>query len=171
MQSAINCDSFWMQSFGTPPNSSLANAKIYVLLYSSCFVLFCLYLEGWFIGGYFALRVWGAYTWRWCTFIQDFSDIKLNETYLQHMLLGSTSVENTPRICSFLTTCFQIGFTTTLVESIPGKCWLVIRSNNFINASTTSWFAVRQEFPCKWSTFKLTVTSFGSQLPSSGSCN
>ena len=36
---AIYCDTFWLQSFGIR-NSSLANAKIYVLLYSFCFVLF-----------------------------------------------------------------------------------------------------------------------------------
>ena len=34
---AIYCDTFWLQSFGTR-NSSLANAKIYVFLYSFCFL-------------------------------------------------------------------------------------------------------------------------------------
>ena len=38
-QTAIYCDTFLLQSLGTR-NSSLANAKIYVLLYSFCFVLF-----------------------------------------------------------------------------------------------------------------------------------
>ena len=39
MQTAIYRDTFWLQSFGTRTgNSSLANAKIYVLLYSFCFV-------------------------------------------------------------------------------------------------------------------------------------
>ena len=65
-------------------------------------------------------------------FIQKCFDIKLKETYLQHMLLGSTSVENTPRICSF---CVEITFTIALVESIPGKSWAVIRSNTFIKLS------------------------------------
>ena len=37
--SNILCDTFWLQSFGTR-NSSLANAKIYVFMYSFCFVLF-----------------------------------------------------------------------------------------------------------------------------------
>ena len=36
---AITCDTFWPESFGTS-NSSSPNAKIYVVLYSFCFVLF-----------------------------------------------------------------------------------------------------------------------------------
>ena len=42
MQTAIYCDTFWLQSIGTS-NSSLANKKKYVLLYRFCFVLFCIW--------------------------------------------------------------------------------------------------------------------------------
>ena len=43
-QTAIYCDTFWLQSLslGTR-NSSLANAKIYVFVYSFCFVLFSIW--------------------------------------------------------------------------------------------------------------------------------
>ena len=66
---------FRLQSFGAR-KSSLANAEIYVLLYSFSLFYFefegnftstnprGLYLKGRFIGGVFALRVWGAYIWR-----------------------------------------------------------------------------------------------------------
>ena len=68
---AIYCDTFWLQSFGTR-NSSLTNAKIYVFLYSFCFLraiskykpqeaYIC---RGDLREGFFALRVWGAYIWR-----------------------------------------------------------------------------------------------------------
>ena len=40
-QTAINCDTFWLQSFGRC-NSYLANAKIDMLLYCYCFVLLCI---------------------------------------------------------------------------------------------------------------------------------
>ena len=39
-QTAINCDTFWLQSFGT---RSSANTKIYMFLCSFCFVLFCIW--------------------------------------------------------------------------------------------------------------------------------
>ena len=64
----ICCDTFWLQSFGTR-NSSLANAKYFVLLYVVLFWIWGqfptpslggLYLDGRFIGGFFALRVWGG---------------------------------------------------------------------------------------------------------------
>ena len=78
----VNCTNskilwhLWLQSFGTC-NCSLENAKIYVSLYSFCFLLFWiwrqflrtgsrgLYLEGRFIGGFFVLQIWGAYTCIW----------------------------------------------------------------------------------------------------------
>ena len=56
--------SFWLQSFGTR-NSSLVNAKMYLLLYSFCFVLF------WIRGQFSSISPWGLifggayrYTWR-----------------------------------------------------------------------------------------------------------
>ena len=74
------CETFWLQAFGTR-NSSLTNAKVYVLLYSLILFNFefegnfqvqahgGLYLEERFKGGFFTLRGWGlifggAYTWR-----------------------------------------------------------------------------------------------------------
>ena len=79
-QTAMYCETFWLQAFGTR-NSSLTNAKVYVLLYSLILFNFefegnfqvqapgGLYLVGWFKGGFFTLRGWGlifggAYTWR-----------------------------------------------------------------------------------------------------------
>ena len=80
MQTAINCDTFWLQSFGTH-NSSFANKQF--LCFCAVLALFYFvfegyfqeqapggfYLEGRFNGGFFTLRVGelifeGAYTWR-----------------------------------------------------------------------------------------------------------
>ena len=74
-QTAIYCDTFWLQSFGTH-NSSLANAKIYVLLDSFCFVLFWIWEQfpsirkGDLSEGF--LRVWGAYI-NWGAYFQNFT--------------------------------------------------------------------------------------------------
>ena len=69
-QTAIYCDTFWLQWSGTR-NSSLANEKIYVLMYS-CFLLFWiwgqfpstsprrLYLEGRFNGRFFEVSSFGG---------------------------------------------------------------------------------------------------------------
>ena len=77
-QTEIYCGTFfWLQSFGKR-NSSLANSKVYVLLYSFYFVLFWIWGQflstsswGLILGGaiyrivfFFALRVWGAYIWK-----------------------------------------------------------------------------------------------------------
>ena len=62
-QTAINCDTLWLQSFGTR-NSYLAITKIDMLLYRYCFVLLCISkykpLGVYINGGCFALRVWGG---------------------------------------------------------------------------------------------------------------
>ena len=76
-QTAINCVTLSLQSFGTRDYSSLSYANVYVLLYRYCFVFLLylraifqvqapggLYLKGRFNGGFFALGVWGAYIWR-----------------------------------------------------------------------------------------------------------
>ena len=78
-QTAMNCDTFWLQSFGT---RFLANTKIYMFLCCFCFVLIFIWEQfprtssrGLIFGGaiwqrVFVLWVWGAnifggaYTWR-----------------------------------------------------------------------------------------------------------
>ena len=70
-QTAIKCDTFWLQSFGTR-HSCLANTKI--ICYRAVFALFYHFIfegnfqvlapgglnsKGRFNGGFFALRVWG----------------------------------------------------------------------------------------------------------------
>ena len=68
-QTAIYCDTFWLQSFGTH-NSSLANAKIYVLLYSFRFVLFWIWEQFPSIrkGEFGGLTFRGAYFWNFTLF-------------------------------------------------------------------------------------------------------
>ena len=69
-QTEINCDTFWLQSFGAC-DGSLAKTKIYIFLL--CFILNLgaiskfktprggggLYPDGRFYGGFFPLRIWG----------------------------------------------------------------------------------------------------------------
>ena len=67
--------------------------KFYVLLYSFCFVLFWINRDqfpsrspgGKFIGGFIALRVWGAYIWRGFymeeLILRNFMDFNFNITY------------------------------------------------------------------------------------------
>ena len=74
-QTAINRDTLWLQTLGTR-NSSLANTKMYMLLYRVALFYFVfertfqvqvpggLYSEGRFNGGVFVLRVWGVYICR-----------------------------------------------------------------------------------------------------------
>ena len=70
-QTAINCDTFWLQTLGRHEIQKF-------IYYCTVFALFYfvfegtfqvqaprgLYSEGRFNGGFFALRVWGAYIWR-----------------------------------------------------------------------------------------------------------
>ena len=110
-------DTFWLQSFGTR-NSSLANAKIYMLLYSFCFVLFWIwgifptpsrgfYLEGRFIGGFFALLVWGALC---CSASPAFNFVlfyTISDVQLQH-LKRNQSVIFTCCVDLFIQTVFSL---------------------------------------------------------------
>ena len=75
-QTAINCDTFWLQTLGRHEIVLWQIQKF--ICYCTVFALFYfvfegtfqvqaprgLYSEGRFNGGFFALRVWGAYIWR-----------------------------------------------------------------------------------------------------------
>ena len=77
-QTAINCDAFWLQSFGTCNSSSAnmykklcvavpLNIALFYFVFEGNFLvqaLGCLYSEGQLNGGFFCVTSLGAYIWR-----------------------------------------------------------------------------------------------------------
>ena len=77
-QTAINCDAFWLQSFGTCNSSSANmykklcvavqwNIALFYFVFEGNFLvqaLGCLYSEGQLNGGFFCVTSLGAYIWR-----------------------------------------------------------------------------------------------------------
>ena len=94
MQTVINCDTFWLQSFGT---HSLANTKIYV---SVLFLLsFILYLRA-----ISKNKPPGAYIWRgdltegfWC---YEFEGLIHGGTYFRNFMVYCCSITEEPLLLS-----------------------------------------------------------------------
>jgi len=90
-QTAINCDTFWLQTLGTHV-IVLWQIQKFMLLYSFCFVLCCIwghfpsispggiYSEGRFNGWFFPLRVCGA-SYNWKNMVPSITDSRWKCTF------------------------------------------------------------------------------------------
>ena len=84
-QTAMYCETFWLQAFGTR-NSSLTNAKVYVLLYS--LILFNFEFEG-----NFQVQAPGACIWRG-DLREDFLRYEVGGLYLEGLIHEEAYFQN-----------------------------------------------------------------------------
>ena len=122
MQTAINCDAFWLQSFGSR-NSSLANKKNYVTVpFLLCFTSYLRAISkykvpgayirrGDYTEGFFALRVLGgggAYLWRGL-FSEFYGTASQSRKILQTFIRGAHKLSpHHASVCKFSQLCMAI---------------------------------------------------------------